>query len=270
MASSPQGALQSAGCSMRLVLLRMGPEAVHRESSGRRLKSGMSLFSGVWDIFSEFLQKREFRSHLGKSRDGMWIEKLAHSSGSLSCTRVLGLALARGCTLLSQLKHSSSLPRKAKCFTGELIPFWQRRVSDQIHHTWWQMLSPWGWNLKGMQTLPHSWVRHLCPLSTGSSRTALCSVQALAACSRGAWTSLFCPGTRPAIPKIRHLHSPVHFSVSCNCLLPHKSLYVLLQLLFSFRALALALAYSCSCLLSPSLWGSYWNVFKELPGGDCL
>lgn len=48
----------------------------------------------LWDTFSYFLIKAEFRSPLGRNREGMWvptrsysIEKLSYGSVSISCTR---------------------------------------------------------------------------------------------------------------------------------------------------------------------------------------
>lgn len=82
--------------------------------------------------------------------------------------------------------------------------------------------------LRGMRTLPRSWVRHLCLLSTGSARRALCSVQVPAAFSEGDERPSSALG--PALPCLssRHLHPPVHLNVSCSCLFPRGSLWVLL------------------------------------------
>lgn len=79
VASSPRVPCRVLGLSMRLMLLRTGPEVVHEESSGRRIKPVMSL-SGFWDVFSYLLRKKELRSPLGRSRDGIWVPSLSANS----------------------------------------------------------------------------------------------------------------------------------------------------------------------------------------------
>lgn len=117
---------------------------------------------------------------------------------------------------------ASRSPTKAKCSRGEFIPLGQSRVSGQNCCPWWQMLSPRGWGLGNVGT---SLVRYLCLLSMGSPR---CSAQIPAAHLEG--DEHPCSGPGPPLPCLssRHLHPPVHLSVSCNHLLPHGSLRVLL------------------------------------------
>lgn len=98
----PQRAL---GWSTRLMFLRMRPEVPPQKSSGRRVKSGMAVFSTLWDIFLYFLIKVKFRSLLGRNRDGMCVPTFLRSSlrahSASPAQGVPGWTLAKGRAVLS-------------------------------------------------------------------------------------------------------------------------------------------------------------------------
>lgn len=126
----PRLPCRALGCPKRLMFLKMWPEVAQKNPSGRRVKSGMPFFSKVWDIFSYFLIKVEFRSPLGRNGDRICVPSLLISSlmaqSASPAQGMLGLALAKGCALLSRVSSRSAgtlkvTHQKTKCSRGEFI-----------------------------------------------------------------------------------------------------------------------------------------------------
>lgn len=152
---------------------------------------------------------------------------------------------------------ASHSPTKAKCSRGEFIPLGQSRVSGQNCCPWWQMLSPWGWGLGNVGTALGE-----IPLPAEHGVTQVLSADS---CSPfgGGWMSLLWPRTSPAVPKLQTLTS----SCASQCVLQSSPPS---RITASASLTAFFFQSSCSCLLSPSLWGCYLGVFLESPGGDYL
>lgn len=200
----------------------------------------------LWDIFSYFKIKVEFRSPLGRNRDGMWVPSLLRSSPmAQSASPALGLPD----------------PGKRMCFAQ---PNEQQINWNLESHSPWQPNAPEG-NLSSqaqqdVRSAAHGVTQRLgsqgnvgaplgeipLPAEHGLPR---CSLQTPTARLKGDGRSSFAQGPASLCLSSRHPHPPVHLRV--------LQLFPALQIIVS----SLSFQSSCSCSLSPSFWGCYLGVF---------
>lgn len=152
-----------------------------KKRSSRRVKSGMSLFSTLWDIFSYFLIEVKLRSPLGRNRDGMCVPSLLRRSHMAQHLLHKGfqvwpwqkgvLCSAKGAA--DQLEPWESVTMETKCSRGEFIVLGTAGCHSRTAALGVQRCPPETSPcvLRGMWALP--WVRYLCLQSMGSS-DALC------------------------------------------------------------------------------------------------